>query len=86
LIYGEHRALLSDRTRLEADLDLAVRLMDDRAGPLTLPGALTATEALIADEVGDPRGHLADYRDYLVERIAKVTDFRRRNAETAAAL
>ncbi len=80
LIYGQHRALLDEAARREADLDLADRLMEERGGALTLPGALAATEALLADDFGDPNGLLADYRDYLVSRTAKVTEFRERCA------
>ena len=75
LIHYEHRSLLDSDSQRTADVRLARRLIEDSDGPLTLPGALAETDRLIADPIGDPRGLLADYRDYLKIRIDKIVEF-----------
>ncbi len=75
LVYYEHRALLDSDVRHAADVGLARRLMEASGGPLTLPQALAETEILLADAIGDPMGLLADYRKYLVTRIARIAKF-----------
>lgn len=78
LIYSEHRSLLSPAERLAVDFALAETLLIPNGGPLTLPGALGDTNALIADGLGDPSGNLSGFRDHLIARIARVEAFRAR--------
>jgi hypothetical protein len=49
--------------------------MEDSAGPLTLPQALAATEAMMRDSIGDPLGILADYLKHLVTRIDRISQY-----------
>ncbi len=76
LIHNEHRGLLAPDAQRAADLTLAQRLMEDSAGPLTLPQALAATEAMMRDAIGDPLGLLADYLQHLVTRIERISRYR----------
>ncbi len=50
--------------------------MDDGAGGLTLEQALRATDEMLNDGQSDSGGLLADYRTYLVGRIARVANYR----------
>jgi len=83
LIHYEHRSLLNSDSQRTADVRLARRLIEDSGGPLTLPHALTETEKLIADPIGDPIGLLADYRDYLKTRIDKIVEFQAVHSQLA---
>jgi exodeoxyribonuclease-1 len=76
LVHNEHRTLLAPSAQRAADFALAQRLIEDSAGPLTLPQALAATDAMLGDVIGDPLGLLADYRQYLVARIDRISRFR----------
>lgn len=76
LVHHEHRGLLTPGAQRAADLTLAQRLMEDSAGPLTLPQALAATEAMMRDAIGDPLGLLADYLQHLVTRIDRISRYR----------
>jgi exodeoxyribonuclease-1 len=82
LLYNEHRSLLSEVEQTTADLELAARLLDERDGPLTLGNALAEVQALIADDIGDPTGNLAGYRDYLTGRINAAEAFRRQHSHS----
>ena len=65
---------------LEFELERALsgRLVDDDAGGLTLEQALREIDETLSDGASDAGGLLADYRTYLVGRIARVADFRAR--------
>jgi exodeoxyribonuclease I len=76
LIYFEARSLLTKELRLDLERALSDRLVDDGAGGLTLEQALRETDELLSDGASDTGGILADYRAYLVSRIAQVTDLR----------
>jgi exodeoxyribonuclease I len=67
---------LDPRAQIDADVRFASRLLDDSGGPLTLHRALAETDKLMADRIGDPSTLLADYRDYLLARVAKIAQFR----------
>jgi exodeoxyribonuclease-1 len=76
LMYFEARSTLSQDLRLELERTLSDRLVDEGAGSLTLEQALRATEEMLADGASDAAGLLADYRAYLVGRIARVADYK----------
>ncbi|MNE89317.1 hypothetical protein D3C77_790750 [compost metagenome] len=71
----EHRSAFTEAERRAADLDLAARLLEDRSGPLTLPGARMAIDDLVASGELDVDGILAGYRAWLDARIAKARAF-----------
>ena len=76
LLYFEARSVLPEALRLELERALSGRLVDDEAGGLTLEQALRAIDETLSDGASDAEGLLADYRSYLVGRMARVTDFR----------
>ena len=77
LLYFEARSVLPEAFRLDLERTLSGRLVDDDAGGLTLEQALRAIDESLSDG-SDAVGLLADYRTYLVGRMARVTDFRAR--------
>lgn len=79
LIYFESRSVLPDDIRLDVERALTDRLVDEDAGGLTLQQALRETDALIADGRPDVGGILAEYRNYLIDRMARVNEFRSRH-------
>ncbi|MDE2472262.1 MAG: exodeoxyribonuclease I, partial [Bradyrhizobium sp.] len=76
LLYFEARSVLPEALRLELERALSGRLVDAEAGGLTLEQALRAIDETSSDDGSDAGGLLADYRSYLVGRMARVTDFR----------
>ncbi|MET3528069.1 exonuclease domain-containing protein [Phenylobacterium koreense] len=80
LIHSDHRSWLNDQDRLAGDIDLAERLIEDRAGAFTLGQALAEIDRLSAEGAPDPLGLLADYRAWVVTRAARATEFRARYA------
>jgi len=76
LLYFEARSVLPEGLRLELERALSGHLVDDDAGGLTLEQALREIEETLSDGASDVGGTLADYRTYLVGRMARVTDFR----------
>jgi exodeoxyribonuclease-1 len=76
LLYFEARSVLPETLRLELECALSGRLVDDDAGGLTLEQALREIDETPSDGASDAGGLLADYRTYLVGRIARVADFR----------
>jgi hypothetical protein len=76
LIYSEHRSILPADDQYKADRALADRLLDDRGGPLTLPGALDGTDQLISGADPASSALLSGYRAYLTDRIARATAYR----------
>ena len=76
LLYFEARSILPEALRLELERALSDRLVDDDAGGLTLEQALREIDETPSDGAPDAGELLADYRTYLVGRIARVTDFR----------
>lgn len=79
LIHAEHRSSLPENERLEADLDLVERLLEDRGGPLTLPAALTETESLLPLQTGPQAELLLNFREWLADRIDRAKRFRDQN-------
>lgn len=76
LLYFEARSILPEALRLELEYALSGRLIDADAGGLTLEQALRAIDEASSDDASDAGELLADYRSYLVGRMARVTDFR----------
>ena len=76
LLYFEARSVLPEALRLELEHALSGRLVDADAGGLTLEEALREIDETPGDDTSDAGRLLADYRPYLVGRIARVTDFR----------
>jgi len=62
--------------RLDLERVLSDRLVDESAGGPTLEQALRATDEMLSDGGSDSEGLLADYRTYLVDRMARVTEYR----------
>lgn len=79
LIYMRDRSVLPGEIRLATERDLTDRLVDVAAGGFTLHQALQETENLLDGEEADIDGILSGYRDYLMERIERVTAFRAAN-------
>jgi len=75
LLHMEHRSAFTEAERRAADLDLALRLLEDRSGPLTLPGARMAIDDLVVSGEFDVDGILAGYGAWLDARMAKVRAF-----------
>jgi exodeoxyribonuclease-1 len=76
LLYFEARSVLPQVHRVELEQALSSRLVDDDAGGLTLEQALCEIDETLSNGALDAGGLLADYRTYLVYRIARLTDFR----------
>lgn len=76
LLYFEARSVLPETLRLELEHALSGRLVDAEAGGLTLEQALRSIDETSSDDGSGAGGLLADYRSYLVGRMARVTDFR----------
>ena len=76
LLYFEARSVLPEALKLELERALSGRLVDADAGGLTLEQALRAIDETPSDDASDAGGLLADYRSYLVGRMARVADFR----------
>lgn len=76
LLYFEARSVLPEALRLELEHALSGRLVDADAGGLTLEQALREIDETPSGDTPDAGGLLADYRTYLVGRMARVTDFR----------
>lgn len=76
LLYFEARSVLPEALRLELEHALSGRLVDAEAGGLTLEQALREIDESLSADASDAEGLLADYRSYLVGRMARVTDFR----------
>jgi exodeoxyribonuclease I len=76
LLYFEARSVLPETLRIDLERALSGRLVDSEAGGLTLEQALRAIDETANDDVSDAAGLLADYRSYLVGRMARVADFR----------
>jgi exodeoxyribonuclease-1 len=76
LLYFEARSVLPEALRLELERALSGRLVDEDAGGLTLEQALREIDETPNDGSSDAGGLMADYRTYLVGRIARVTGFR----------
>jgi len=84
LVYLGGRSVLSDELRLDAERDLTGRLVDTTAGGFTLHQALQETERLLNGEAADADGILSGYRNYLINRIERVTEFRAKQFATEA--
>lgn len=76
LIYFHGRSALPEDVRLAVERDLTDRLVDDVAGHFTLQHALEETERLLNGAAVDVGDILSKYREYLVDRIERVTEFR----------
>ena len=76
LVYFAARSVLPEALRLELEHALSGRLVDDDAGGLTLEKALHEIDETLSGGALDEEGILADYRTYLVDRMARVTEFR----------
>ena len=76
LLYFEARSVLSEVLRIELERVLSGRLVNDDAGGLTLEQALREIDETPSNGASDAGGLLADYRTYLIGRIARVSDFR----------
>ena len=76
LLYFEARSVLPEALRLELEHALSGRLVDGDAGGLTLEQALREIDETASDDASDAGGFLADYRTYLLGRMARVNDFR----------
>lgn len=76
LLYVEARSVLPEALRHELERALSGSLIDNDAGGLTLEQALREMDETPGDGASDADGLLADYRTYLVGRMARVTDFR----------
>ena len=76
LLYFEARSVLPEALRVELERTLSGRLVDSDAGGLTLEQAVREIDETPSDGASDAGGLLADYRTYLVGRMARVTDFR----------
>jgi exodeoxyribonuclease-1 len=76
LLYFEARSVLPEALRLELEHALSGRLVDDEAGGLTLEQALREIDEMVGDGTSNAGELLADYRSYLVGRIARITEFR----------
>ncbi len=76
LIYLGGKSVLPNEARLEVERGLTDRLVVDDAGGLTLEQALRETNLLLSGGKTDIDSLLADYRAYLVGRIARVREFR----------
>ncbi|WP_018427722.1 exonuclease domain-containing protein [Hoeflea sp. 108] len=76
LIYFGGRSALPNDVRLIVERGLTDRLIDDEAGGLTLNQALQETQTLLDGSGAEGDGILAGYRNYLINRIERVTEFR----------
>ena len=77
LIYFHARLSLPENIRRDLDRTLTDRLVETDAGGLTLHEALAETDKLLSDgAAADHEDLLTEYRAYLLERIARVTEFR----------
>lgn len=74
--YFEARSVLPEALQLELGRALSGRLVDDGAGGLTLERAVREIDETLREGASDAEGLLADYRTYLVGRMALVTNFR----------
>lgn len=77
LIYLGNRACLPEALASEAERALTDRLMCEDAGGLTLATALAETDRILAVPTADRhRELLSEFRNWLVDRIGRVTAFR----------
>jgi exodeoxyribonuclease I len=76
LLYFKARSVLPEALRIELEHALSGRLVNDEAGGLTLEQALREIDEMLGDGASNAGELLADYRSYLVGRIARVTEFR----------
>lgn len=76
LVHAEHRSSLSEAEKFRGDLDLANRLLDARAGPLTLSEAVSELDELVTNGVHESSAMLDDYRRWLVAKVDRVERFR----------
>lgn len=76
LLYVEARSVLPEDLKLELDLAMSARLLDENSGGLTLELAMREIDAHLVEVPPEAEGLLADYRNYLVDRMARVHDFR----------
>jgi len=83
LIYLGNRAVLPEALAAEAERALTDRLIEDESGGLTLTAALAETNRLLAAATEEPtRKLLEGYKNWLLDRIERVTAFRRKRLET----
>ncbi len=83
LVHAEHRGSLPEAERFREDLDLANRLLDARAGPLTLPEAVSELDELVANGEHGSSALLDDYRRWLVAKVGRVERFRTAHGDGA---
>jgi exodeoxyribonuclease-1 len=76
LIYFGCRSALPPDVRTKVERLLTDRLVADGSGALTLGQALEAVDVVSAEGRIGVDGLLADYRSYLSDRIARVSEFR----------
>lgn len=76
LIYFGARSLLPNDARQIVERELTDRLVDENSGGLTLHKALHETEALLNGGGAEGVSILVLFREYLVNRIERVSDFR----------
>lgn len=76
LVYLSARSILPEDLRLVVEHEMTDRLIDAEVGGFTLNMALDETESLLKSEQTDGDDLLSGYRDYLVDRISRVTAFR----------
>lgn len=76
LVYFEARSALAEGVRRDLERALTDRLIDEGGGGLTLSQALSATEEILNDTESDPPDILVDYRKYLIDRMARVKEYR----------
>lgn len=76
LLYVEVRSILPDTLRYELDREMSGRLVDESSGGLTLGQALQQIDESLPGATARTDELLADYRTYLVNRLARVVDFR----------
>lgn len=76
LLYVEARSILPDSLRDELALEMSNRLIDEDAGGMTIERALREIAELSPATMAEKERLIEEYQTYLIERLARVTDFR----------